>query len=201
MKSPQRAISAVRASAAHVQCNRDRRRTLWATVVPQNSPQSDQLRCTGQRYGGSYGTSRLLTARALAAMSQRDGQWMCGRKCETHLHPFTACSMHHTPCNMQHTPCNVQHTPCNVQHTPCNVQHTPCNAHHATWTSRLTCEADLLPVNHGLRDTHMPPADVGPGLSTDQTSLGTVLCVNCTLFVCLCARVRGTLICTPCVRR
>ena len=75
---------------------------------------------------------------------------MCGRKCDTHLHPFTACSMQHTPCNMQDTPRNVD--------KPVNVR----------------SEEDLLPVNHDLRDTHMPPADVGQGLSTDQTSLDTV---------------------------
>jgi hypothetical protein len=75
---------------------------------------------------------------------------------------ITLCTMQHTSCNMQHTPCKMQHKPCDMQHTPRNVD------------KPFEYEADLLPVNHGLRDTHMPLADVGPGLSTDQTSLDTV---------------------------
>ena len=94
--------------------------------------------------------------------------------------------MKHTCIPSPPAACITHHAPCNTHHATCSTQ--TCKIHHATWTSRLTCEADLLPVNHGLRDTHMPPADVGPGLSTDQTSLGTVLCVNCTLFVCLFVR-------------
>ena len=146
MKSPQRAISTVRVSAAHVQCGTDGFALGHSKCHCRAAVRSAEV----HQRNGLLLCSRLLTARALAAMSQREGQWMCGRKCDTHLHPFTACSMHHTPCNMQDTPRNVD--------KPVNVR----------------SEEDLLPVNHDLRDTHMPPADVGQGLSTDQTSLDTV---------------------------